>query len=214
MAIHNTLQDGLSTGFADKFLATASRLIKLPDVVDFVQAASATDAGQTAYGAVMEARKLQAGERVGVIGLGTAKAYCGQDRLCDASRRDTLLLREVRRGVESERRQVRGARSGADDADASPGRCRQRHHLHATEPGDNSPVAEPAGLRRNRSHGSHFRKIAAVASVSAHGKLSAGRIHFSGAGDGRGCRRAAAAPPQPGLQPRCQPRQRHVHRDH
>lgn len=57
-------------GFADKFLASASDLIRLPDAVDFVQAAAATDAGQTAYGAVMGAGKLRAGERVGVIGLG------------------------------------------------------------------------------------------------------------------------------------------------
>lgn len=57
-------------GFADKFLASASGLIKLPDAVDFVQAATATDAGQTAYGAVMGAGKLRAGERVGIIGLG------------------------------------------------------------------------------------------------------------------------------------------------
>ena len=57
-------------GFADKFVATASGLIKLPDAVDFVQAATATDAGQTAYGAVMGAGKLQPGERVGIIGLG------------------------------------------------------------------------------------------------------------------------------------------------
>ncbi len=57
-------------GFADKFVATASGLIKLPDAVDFVQAATATDAGQTAYGAVMGAGKLRPGERVGIIGLG------------------------------------------------------------------------------------------------------------------------------------------------
>lgn len=38
--------------------------------MDFVQAATATDAGQTAYGAVMGAGKLREGERVGVIGLG------------------------------------------------------------------------------------------------------------------------------------------------
>ncbi len=44
--------------------------MKLPDAVDFVQAATATDAGQTAYGAVMGAGKLRAGERIGIIGLG------------------------------------------------------------------------------------------------------------------------------------------------
>ncbi|OBG36749.1 hypothetical protein A5672_19350 [Mycobacterium alsense] len=57
-------------GFADKFVGDAAGLMKLPDAVDFVQAATATDAGQTAYGAVMGAGKLRAGERVGVVGLG------------------------------------------------------------------------------------------------------------------------------------------------
>lgn len=57
-------------GFADKFLGQATGLVKLPDAVDFVQAATATDAGQTAYGAVMGAGKLRSGERVGIIGLG------------------------------------------------------------------------------------------------------------------------------------------------
>ena len=57
-------------GFADKFLGEVTGLVKLPDAVDFVQAATATDAGQTAYGAVMGAGKLRAGERIGIIGLG------------------------------------------------------------------------------------------------------------------------------------------------
>jgi propanol-preferring alcohol dehydrogenase len=57
-------------GFADKFLAETTGLIKLPDAVDFVQAATATDAGQTAYGAVIGAGKLREGERVGIVGLG------------------------------------------------------------------------------------------------------------------------------------------------
>ncbi len=57
-------------GFADKYLAEAEGLMKLPDAVDFVQAATATDAGQTAHGAVMGAGKVRADERVGIIGLG------------------------------------------------------------------------------------------------------------------------------------------------
>jgi propanol-preferring alcohol dehydrogenase len=44
--------------------------MKLPDAVDFVQAATATDAGQTAHGAVIGAGKVRADERVGIIGLG------------------------------------------------------------------------------------------------------------------------------------------------
>jgi len=55
---------------ADKFLGEVTGLVKLPDAVDFVQAATATDAGQTAYGAVMGAGRLRAGERIGIIGLG------------------------------------------------------------------------------------------------------------------------------------------------
>jgi len=57
-------------GFADKCLAPAEGLIKLPEQISFAQAATATDAGQTAYSAVMGAGELRAGERVGVIGLG------------------------------------------------------------------------------------------------------------------------------------------------
>lgn len=57
-------------GFADKFLAQAAGLVRLPDAVDFVQAATATDAGRTAYGAVIGAGRLSDGERVGIVGLG------------------------------------------------------------------------------------------------------------------------------------------------
>ena len=57
-------------GFADKFLTDVTGLMTLPGAVDFEQAATATDAGQTAYGAVMGAGKLQADERVGIVGLG------------------------------------------------------------------------------------------------------------------------------------------------
>jgi propanol-preferring alcohol dehydrogenase len=67
-----TFAPGWSTdgGFATKCLADARGLIKLPDTVDFIQGATATDAGQTAYGAVMDVGQLQASERVGIIGLG------------------------------------------------------------------------------------------------------------------------------------------------
>ncbi|MCX2929381.1 zinc-binding dehydrogenase [Mycobacterium sp. CVI_P3] len=57
-------------GFADKCLASASGVIKLPDHLDFSQAATATDAGQTAYAAVVEIGRLRPGERVGIVGLG------------------------------------------------------------------------------------------------------------------------------------------------
>ncbi len=57
-------------GFASKCLVAAAGLISLPDTVGFDQAATATDAGQTAYGAVMGVGRLRAGERVGIVGLG------------------------------------------------------------------------------------------------------------------------------------------------
>lgn len=57
-------------GFADKFLGSAAGLMKIPDGVDFPRAATATDAGQTAYGAVIGAGKLKPGERLGIVGLG------------------------------------------------------------------------------------------------------------------------------------------------
>jgi propanol-preferring alcohol dehydrogenase len=57
-------------GYATKCLVMASGLIRLPGRVSFVQGAAATDAGQTAYGGVMGAGEMQAGQRVGIIGLG------------------------------------------------------------------------------------------------------------------------------------------------
>ena len=57
-------------GFADKVLAMAEGLFTLPETVDFVQGATATDAGQTAYGAVMGTGRVRDGERVGIVGLG------------------------------------------------------------------------------------------------------------------------------------------------
>jgi alcohol dehydrogenase, propanol-preferring len=57
-------------GFADKCLTKAAGLLRLPDTVAFDQAATATDAGQTAYAAIMAAGKLRPGDRVGIIGLG------------------------------------------------------------------------------------------------------------------------------------------------
>jgi alcohol dehydrogenase, propanol-preferring len=57
-------------GFAEKCLTKASGLLRLPDTVTFDQAATATDAGQTAYAAIVAAGKLRPGDRVGVVGLG------------------------------------------------------------------------------------------------------------------------------------------------
>lgn len=68
--------DGLAAGFdidggyAEKCLVAASGLIPIPDEVGFVQGATATDAGQTSYGAVMITGRMQPGQKVGIIGLG------------------------------------------------------------------------------------------------------------------------------------------------
>jgi propanol-preferring alcohol dehydrogenase len=57
-------------GYATHCLLSTTCMAPLPDGVDFVQGAAATDAGQTSYGAVMGTGQMKAGQRVGVIGLG------------------------------------------------------------------------------------------------------------------------------------------------
>lgn len=57
-------------GYATKCLAMASGLIRIPDAVSYVQGATATDAGMTAYGAVMGAGELKPGQKIGIVGLG------------------------------------------------------------------------------------------------------------------------------------------------
>ncbi|CAM2932919.1 hypothetical protein BST27_12050 [Mycobacterium intermedium] len=67
---HGTPGWSIDGGFAAKCLASAKSLVKFSDRISFAQAATATDAGQTAYGAVMEVGELGPGERVGIVGLG------------------------------------------------------------------------------------------------------------------------------------------------
>lgn len=57
-------------GWAPKMLATDDNLVKLPDEVSFELGAMATDAGLTAYHAIMAVGGAKAGMKVGVIGLG------------------------------------------------------------------------------------------------------------------------------------------------
>ncbi|WP_166870744.1 MULTISPECIES: zinc-binding dehydrogenase [unclassified Salinibacterium] len=57
-------------GFGPKMLATDDNLVKLPDEVSFELGAMATDAGLTAYHAIMAVGGAKAGMKVGVIGLG------------------------------------------------------------------------------------------------------------------------------------------------
>ncbi len=57
-------------GYATHCLLPTFCLIPLPDGVSFVQGAAATDAGQTSHSALVDAGELQAGQRIGIIGLG------------------------------------------------------------------------------------------------------------------------------------------------
>lgn len=57
-------------GFGPRLLATNDNLVKLPDGVSFEHGAMATDAGLTAYHAIMAVGGAKSGMKVGVIGLG------------------------------------------------------------------------------------------------------------------------------------------------
>jgi propanol-preferring alcohol dehydrogenase len=57
-------------GYATHCLLPVRSLLHLPDAVSFIQGAAATDAGQTSHHAVIIAGELQAGQRVGIVGLG------------------------------------------------------------------------------------------------------------------------------------------------
>jgi alcohol dehydrogenase, propanol-preferring len=56
--------------YADYTLVSASKLVRLPDGMDWAQAAAATDAGLTSYTGVVVYGKVRAGDRVGIVGLG------------------------------------------------------------------------------------------------------------------------------------------------
>lgn len=57
-------------GFADKLVATAADLARVPEGLDISLAALATDAGMTSYHAMMKAGGAKAGMKIGVIGYG------------------------------------------------------------------------------------------------------------------------------------------------
>ena len=57
-------------GFAPKMTVAAEALVPLPDNVDFLQGAAATDAGMTSYAAVITQGGVKEGDTVGIIGLG------------------------------------------------------------------------------------------------------------------------------------------------
>ncbi|MFY4477024.1 zinc-binding dehydrogenase, partial [Bifidobacterium longum subsp. longum] len=57
-------------GFGPKIVVGTPALVRIPDEVDFVNGAAATDAGMTSYAAVVRRGGVKAGDRVGIIGLG------------------------------------------------------------------------------------------------------------------------------------------------
>lgn len=57
-------------GYGAKSSARVDDIVRIPENVSFAQAAAGTDAGMTSYHAVVIAGKVQAGEKVGIIGLG------------------------------------------------------------------------------------------------------------------------------------------------
>ncbi|GAB3700937.1 zinc-binding dehydrogenase [Corynebacterium nasicanis] len=57
-------------GFAPRMAVAAEALVPLPDNVDFLQGAAATDAGMTSYAAVITQGGVKEGDVVGIIGLG------------------------------------------------------------------------------------------------------------------------------------------------
>jgi len=61
---------GHDGGFAEKYVGPAHDLVRIPDAVDITLGAVATDAGMTAYHAIVVRGGLQSGMKVGVIGLG------------------------------------------------------------------------------------------------------------------------------------------------
>jgi propanol-preferring alcohol dehydrogenase len=61
---------GRDGGFAEKYLGPAHDLVRIPEGVDIVRGAVATDAGMTSYHALVVRGGLQAGMKVGIIGLG------------------------------------------------------------------------------------------------------------------------------------------------
>jgi len=57
-------------GFTTKYLAKPIELVQMPDSLSFDLAAMGTDAGMTSYHAMVSRGQVQAGMKVGVIGLG------------------------------------------------------------------------------------------------------------------------------------------------
>ncbi|MCF1592600.1 alcohol dehydrogenase catalytic domain-containing protein [Streptomyces muensis] len=61
---------GRDGGYAEQTVGLVPELVRIPEGVSYAQAATATDAGCTAYHAVKVLGGIEAGTRLGVIGLG------------------------------------------------------------------------------------------------------------------------------------------------
>ncbi|WEV68910.1 zinc-binding dehydrogenase [Bifidobacterium sp. ESL0775] len=61
---------GFDGGFGPKIAIGAEALVRIPDSIDFVKGAAATDAGMTSYHAVVVQGEVKKGENVGIIGVG------------------------------------------------------------------------------------------------------------------------------------------------
>lgn len=69
---------GRDGGFGQKVALPTSHLVHIPANVGFAEAAVATDAGGTSYSAVHDSGRVQAGERVGIIGFGGLGSIAAQ----------------------------------------------------------------------------------------------------------------------------------------
>ncbi|TRW44143.1 alcohol dehydrogenase catalytic domain-containing protein [Georgenia yuyongxinii] len=65
--VNGYFRDG---GYAEKTTAIATEVVKIPASLDFIRAASGTDAGNVAHHAVVTRGQVAAGQKVGIIGIG------------------------------------------------------------------------------------------------------------------------------------------------
>lgn len=56
--------------YAEFIIVNATKLVRLPEGMDWAQAAAATDAGLTSYTGVVVYGEVKAGDKVGIVGLG------------------------------------------------------------------------------------------------------------------------------------------------
>ena len=61
---------GIDGGYAEYIVAPTGILVKIPDKVSFAEAAFATDSIATTYHAVVLEGQVNAGTKVGIVGLG------------------------------------------------------------------------------------------------------------------------------------------------